>query len=146
MFDPSILDSGSSKFLNAKYLKTIPQMATKVRIVDGGSREVDDRDNPGKKKTEVYLTVESTIGTFEGQKDMTLNKSNMTILLSGLGANPNSWKGREVGLFFDPTIKFGTDVVGGMRVKVFEADPFAKMAAPTLTVASAPADAEHVPF
>jgi hypothetical protein len=144
MFDPAILDSGSSKFLNAKYLKTIPQMATKVRIIDGGSRRVDDRDNPGKKKTEVFLTVESTIGTFDGVKDMTLNKSNMTTLLSGLGANPNSWKGKVVGLYFDPTVTFGNDVVGGMKVKVFEADPFAKMeSAPPPVVASA---LEEAPF
>jgi hypothetical protein len=144
MFDPAILDSAEGKYVNAKYLKTIPQMATKVRIIDGGSRQVDDRDNPGKKKTEVFLTVESTIGTFDGAKDMTLNKSNMTTLLSGLGSNPNSWKGREIGLYFDPTVKFGNDVVGGMKVKVFEADPFAKMAAVAPT--AAPVEADAIPF
>lgn len=128
MFDVNAL-GGSSKYLNAKFLKTVPQMATKVRITGGGQREREDRDNPGKTKPEVFLTVESTVGTFEGEMEMGLNKSNLGALLDGLGAKPESWIGKEIGVYFDPKVAFQGQAVGGIKVKVFEADPFAKIAA-----------------
>lgn len=145
--DDVLSGGGAGKYLNAKFLKTIPRMACKVTIQSGGSREVDDRDNPGKKKIEIFLRV--TSASFEGEKEMGLNKTNLTTLLDGLGKKSNSWAGREIGVFFDPTVKFGPDVVGGMKVKVFEADPFAAplpvaaaAAAPTVTTTAI----EDAPF
>ena len=153
MFDLNEVAGGDSKFLNAKWLKTIPKMACKVRIVDGGSRtvvEYDDRKKPEaqqRKKKEVYLLVESTTGLFEGSKDMTLNQTNMAILVSGLGDQPNSWRGREIGVYFDPLVKFGDEVKGGLRVKVFEADPFASPSEPVpAAVVAAPVVEDSIPF
>jgi hypothetical protein len=143
MFDTNRL-AGSSKYLNSKFLQTLPDMATKVRIVGGGEREVDDRDNPGKKRWELYLTVVSTHNSFEGEMEMGLNKTNMGLLISGLGKQPNAWKGEEIGVFFDPDVMFGGKPVGGLKVKVFRADPFAKMAAAPAPVAAV--DLEPLPF
>jgi hypothetical protein len=143
MFDTNKL-GGSSKYLNAKFLQTLPEMATKVRITGGGEREIDDRDNPGKKKWELYLTVFSTINSFEGEMEMGLNKTNLAILMTGLGKQPNSWKGEEIGVYFNPDIKFGGKPVGGLSIKVFKADPFAKMAAVAPT--AAPVEADAIPF
>lgn len=143
-FDVNAL-GGSSKYLNAKYLKTIPQMATKVRITGGGQREREDRDNPGKTKPELFLTVVSTVGTFEGEMEMGLNKSNLGALLDGLGQKPDSWIGREVGVYFDPKVAFQGQAVGGIKIKIFEADPFAKLAA--ATPAQAPqVDLQDIPL
>jgi hypothetical protein len=148
-FDINAL-SGSSKYLNAKFIKTIPHMATKVRITGGGQREREDRDKPlpnqpGKfaTKAELFLTVVSTIGSFEGEMEMGLNKTNLKALIDGLGATPNSWTGKEIGVFFDPKVAYQGQAIGGIKVEVFEANPFAKMAA----ASPAPqADLQDIPF
>jgi hypothetical protein len=143
MFDPNDFAGGSGKFLNAKWLKTIPKMACKVRITGGGSRMVPEYEDKTKLKREAFLTVESSTDLFDGVKEMPLNKTNMDILLSGLGGQPNSWVTKEIGVFFDPTVKVGPEVKGGLRVKVFEADPFAPTPPPV--AAAAPVE-DSIPF
>jgi hypothetical protein len=125
MFDPTEFSGGTGKFLNAKWLKEQPKMACKVRITGGGTRMVPEYDDKSKLRKEAFLTVESSTGLFEGEKEMPLNKTNMALLLAGIGKQPSSWIGKEIGVFFDATVKVGTEVKGGLRVKVFEADPFA---------------------
>ncbi len=143
MFNPSDFQGGDSKFLNAKWLKTIDKMACKVRITGGGERMVPEYDDKTKMRKEAFLTVVSATGLFEGTKDMPLNKTNMNILLAGLGKSPAAWVGRQIGVYFDATVKVGSEVKGGLRVKVFEADPFADAPAP----APAPAPVEDpIPF
>jgi hypothetical protein len=135
--------AGAGNYLNSEYLKTLPRMACKVRIVDGGSRERKDIDNPGKTKTELFLLVESTTGTFEGRRDMTLNATNRAILKSRW-PKADSWGGKEIGVFFDPTVAFGGKAVGGLKVKILDADPFADEK-PAAVAASVVAE-EPLPF
>jgi hypothetical protein len=135
--------AGAGNYLNSEYLKTIPRMATKIRILDGGTRERDDRDNPGKKKDEMFLIVESTTGAFQGTKDMTLNATNRAILKSRW-PSAGSWVGKEVGVFFDPSVTFGGKAVGGMKVKILDADPFADEK-PAAVAAPAPVE-DAIPF
>lgn len=144
MFDPNdVFSGGSSKFLNAKYLKSLPKMAVRIRILDGGTRMVADYNDKTKERKEAYLVVDSPDGVFEGTKDMPLNKTNFDILALGLGKTPSAWIGRVIGAYFDPLVKVGDEVKGGLRVKVFEADPFSATPAP----AAAPAPAlEDAPF
>lgn len=130
---------GAGNYLNSDFLKTLPKMACKVRIVDGGSRERDDRDNPGKKKTELFLIVEATQGAFTGTKDMTLNATNRAILKSRW-SSAGSWVGQEIGVFFDPSVTFGGKAVGGMKVKILDADPFADSKPTPAPVAAATDD------
>ena len=146
MFDPNeLLAGGNTKFLNSKFLRTLPKMALKVTITGGGTEMMDDRDKPGQKKKEFFLKVTSDV--FEGEKQMALNKTNLAILVSGLGAQPDGWRNRQIGVFFDPTVKYGGEAVGGLKVKVFEADPFADAAAPVATVATTPGPvADEIPF
>ncbi len=142
MFDPSeVFNSGGGKFLNAKFLKTLPRMACKVCITGGGVEKVPTYEDKTKLKNEAFLTVTST--SFEGEKRMALNKTNYDILARGLGQQPDSWRGKEIGVFFDALVKVGDEVKGGLRVKVFEADPFAEAAPAKVAV---PADSELAPF
>jgi hypothetical protein len=145
-FNPADFAGGDSKFLNAKWLKTIDRMACKVRVVGGGVRDVPDFDDKTKLRKEAFLTVESSTGLFEGTKDMPLNKTNMNLLLAGLGKTPASWAGKEIGVFFDPTVKVGPEVKGGLRVKVFEADPFASAPPPPPPAVSPLAIMDDPPF
>ena len=146
MFNPSDYAGGNSKFLNAKWLKTIERMACKVRITGGGERMVPEYEDKTKLKKEAYLTVVSATGLFEGEKELALNATNMNILLAGLGKSPGTWVGREIGVFFDPTVKVGNEVKGGLRVKVFEADPFATpVPAAVAAPVTVPAD-DSIPF
>lgn len=142
--NPAEFQGGDSKFLNAKYLKTLPKMACKVRIVGGGTRMVPTYDDKSKLKKEAYLTVASATGLFEGEKDLALNTTNLNILVSGLGAQPGAWVNKEIGVFFDATVKVGSEVKGGLRVKVFEADPFASTPPPAPV--SAPVVDDSIPF
>lgn len=145
MFNPSDYAGGDSKFLNAKWLKTIDKMACKVRITGGGERMVPEYEDKTKMKKEAFLTVVSSTGLFEGAKDMPLNKTNMNLLLAGLGKSPESWRGKEIGVFFDATVKVGSEVKGGIRVKVFEADPFATVTTPPPSAAPA-TELADIPF
>lgn len=149
MFDPNAVfgPGGGGKFLNAKFLKDLPKMACKVRILSGGMREEDDRFNPGKKRKVAFMNVESTTGLFEGTKEVEVNRTNSDILKAGLGPS-TSWIGREIGIWFDPTVKVGTEVKGGMRFRVLEADPFAAPGNSTPAPAPAPAPKveEEIPF
>ena len=146
MFDPNEFSSGPGKFLNAKWLKEQPKMAVKVRITGGGTQMVPEYEDKTKLRKEAFLMVESSTGLFEGEKQMPLNKTNMNLLLTGIGKQPNSWVGKEIGVYFDPTVKVGPEVKGGLRVKVFEADPFATPVPAAVIAAAAPAVDDSIPF
>lgn len=148
MFDPSEFQSTGGKYLNAKWLKTLPKMACKVVITGGGSRKVPSFKDKNVLVSEAFLTVTSSTSLFEGEKDMVLTGPNMDVLLAGLGRQPDSWRGKEIGVFFDPLVKIAGEVKGAMRVKVFEADPFADAAPatpPPAPAAPAGLDAD-IPF
>jgi hypothetical protein len=132
MFDPK--DFLGNK-INAEYLQSLPVPAVKGIIVGGGVANFKD----GSKSP--FLKLTSPSGQWEGEKEMTLNKTNLAILKAGLGQQPNAWIGREIGAFFDPTVTFGGKVTGGIKVKVITPDPFAT----TPDIAPAPV-ADAIPF
>ena len=56
----------------------------------------------------------------KGVKPMVLNKTNSKTMAK-LAKSPmmECWKGTMVQIYYDPTIKFGRDVVGGVRIRTF---------------------------
>lgn len=56
----------------------------------------------------------------EDVKPLILNKTNPKIIAS-LFKSPmlSDWDNKKIQLFFDPTVKFGKEVVGGVRVRPF---------------------------
>lgn len=62
---------------------------------------------------------EKVVVTFKGaKKKLVLNKTNATRIAKMYGNDTEQWLGKPVTLYFDPTIKFGRETVGGVRVRI----------------------------
>jgi hypothetical protein len=48
---------------------------------------------------------------------MLLNKTNLRLLASMLGDDTDMWLGKEVEVYHDPSISYGGQLVGGLRVR-----------------------------
>ncbi len=55
--------------------------------------------------------------SFQGCKDMVLNKGNGTVLYEAYG-EPENWPGKPVEIFVDPNVMFGGKRTGGLRLRV----------------------------
>lgn len=125
----------AGKRLNKDFLESLPDMACKVTITGGGVANFKD----GTKSP--FLTV--TGDTFEGEKELILNATNRNMLGVAFGKQPDAWKGRLIGVYFDPTVSMGGKPVGGVRVQILRKDPFAP---PAGSVVPAAVAAEQPPF
>lgn len=67
-------------------------------------------------KTEVEVVAHFS----DGNKPLILNKTNMKTIQK-IYKTPyiEDWRGRKIQIFYDPTVKFGRDVVGGLRIRDF---------------------------
>lgn len=54
----------------------------------------------------------------DGMKPMILNKINAETLSDSFGDDSDTWEGKEVELYVDPNIRFGSKKIGGIRVRV----------------------------
>ncbi len=66
-------------------------------------------------------TEEEVVAHFsDGNKPLILNKTNMKTIQK-IYKTPyiEDWKGRKIQIFYDPTVKFGREVVGGLRIRDF---------------------------
>ena len=52
-----------------------------------------------------------------GVLPMLLNKTNLRLLASMFGDDTDDWRGKEVEVYHDPTISYGGQLVGGLRVR-----------------------------
>lgn len=56
----------------------------------------------------------------DGNKPMILNKTNMKTIAKIYGTPYiEEWKGRAVQIYFDANVRFGRDIVGGLRIRPF---------------------------
>lgn len=62
----------------------------------------------------------------EYDRGLLLNKTNIRLVASILGNDTNSWMGRQIVVYNDPTVAFGGRVVGGIRLRA----PKSQAAAP----------------
>jgi hypothetical protein len=122
MFDLNQFGNAGKK-LNADFLKTMPKMAVKGIISGGGVAQLKKDD--GSPDPKPFLSITSPVGTWEGEKELILNATNRNILKATYGDQPNAWIGKEIGIYFDPTVTFGGKAIGGVKVKGFAPDPFA---------------------
>ena len=75
----------------------------------------------------------------EGTKKLTLNQTNLKILVKHFGTKTSGWIGKRVQLYYDENVSFGNALVGGLRLRI------SKAARPAPTVE--PEDPEgSVPF
>ena len=82
-----------------------------IAVIDYVQRE-EVTGTGGKKEFE-------TVAHFsDGNKPMILNKTNMKTIAT-IYKTPfiEEWKGRAIQIYYDPTVKFGRDVVGGLRIR-----------------------------
>ena len=56
----------------------------------------------------------------DGNKPLILNKTNMKTIQK-IYKTPyiEDWKGRKIQIYYDPTVKFGRETVGGLRIRSF---------------------------
>lgn len=78
----------------------------KVFTVTGTS---DYRDDKGRAKVNIHL-AEAPDRPFK------TNATNLRLITIGWGSDDAAWPGRRIKLGGDPTVTFGRDVVGGIRV------------------------------
>lgn len=72
------------------------------------------KDPTGKNK-------EAVVAHFsDGNKPMVLNKTNMKTISKIFGtAYIEEWKGRSIQIYFDPSVRFGRETPGGLRIRTF---------------------------
>lgn len=68
---------------------------------------------PGSSKKELKTVLAFKNAT----KRLVLNKTNIVNVKSHYGEPLVDWIGKPVTLYFDPTVKFGRDTVGGVRIR-----------------------------
>jgi len=68
---------------------------------------------PGRTEKEYKVVI-----SFQGaKKRLIINKTNAARIKSHHGPWTKNWPGKQVTLYFDPSVRFGKQVVGGVRVK-----------------------------
>ena len=55
--------------------------------------------------------------TFEGDRCLGLNKTNLALLAKWFGKRASAWRGKQVTVYRDESIQFGGRLVGGLRVR-----------------------------
>jgi len=97
------------EYYDSEYLKgdALPPEGRTFTITDKSRDEVEGKDG---KEHKLALTL-------TGGVRFLVNVTNATYMARLFGSiYPADWVGRAVTLQFDPTIKFGSDTVGGIRV------------------------------
>lgn len=54
----------------------------------------------------------------EDIKPLIVNKSKLKPIVTKYGFETDAWIGKQVTLYFDPTVRFGKELTGGVRVKM----------------------------
>jgi hypothetical protein len=120
-----------SSFLSGTYYKKsdLEGSEDQLLLTIAGVEKVEFRDQKtGETETRLQLTFEG-----EDTKKLTLNVTNLKILVKHFGSKSSGWIGRRIVLYLDENVTFGSSLVGGLRVRV----PRASKAAPLTTVAEA---------
>ena len=92
---------------------SIPQGSDLIAIID---RVVNEKVQSVNGKSEEKMVVYFS----DGNKPLVLNKTNAKIIQK-IYNSPyiEDWKGRAIQIYYDPTIRFGREKVGGLRVRPF---------------------------
>lgn len=97
--------------LESKYLKKEDLRGEEVAVTVGKLTKVNlarDDEDPKYKWTVKFQ---------EFAKPMVLNKTNLKRMFKHLGDDTTDWEGNQVIVYFDDTVMFGDEEVGGLRIK-----------------------------
>ncbi len=103
------------KYINKEALKDGPKQFT----IQGISKTTFEAKN-GRPEQEV---LQLELG--DDRKFSLSTKINIRILMNAYGRSTANWIGKEIILYVDPNVMFGTSVMGGVRVRI--PDPGAAM-------------------
>mgnify|MGYP007037123732 CR=1 FL=1 len=62
----------------------------------------------------------------EDVKPLIVNKTKLKPLVNKYGFDTDSWIGKKATLYFDPTVRFGKEITGGVRIKIPVDEPLQK--------------------
>ena len=97
-----------------------------TQFVTGNYLGKDDIDVTGQDITITEIKIEQVkdeprpvlISLTSGLKPWILNKTNINILSALFGTESTAWHGKTINIYNDPTITFGGQVTGGLRVRM----------------------------
>ena len=92
---------------------------TKVTIVGCVIEEV----GPDKEKRPILVFKPSSKFPNHERPSIVLNQTNANIIKGAYGSDTNAWTDKVVGLWVDPNVQFGKQMVKGLRIKVFQPEP-----------------------
>ena len=102
-----------SEFLSGAYFKKTDFTDTDEQraLVIAGVERVDFKGQDGP-ETKLQLTFT------DETKKLTLNQTNLKILVKRYGKKSSDWIGKSVVLYLDENVMFGSNAVGGLRLRV----------------------------
>lgn len=92
------------------------------RFLKGGLLKVPTTLTIASVSTEILQTAgnkkeeKPTLGFMEEPKQWIPSKTDGLVMRAIFGRNPQEWKGKRVTLHFDPSVRFGRERVGGVRI------------------------------
>lgn len=126
---PDISQMKSSKYWKADDLKPGPQLLNMLNVTE------ENVAMAGQKPEMKWCLHFSN-----SDKPMVLNPTNMDLIALATGhSNTDDWAGKQIVLYYDPTIQMGGKIVGGIRARA----PRLKNPAPA--VPPAPRPVAHTP-
>ena len=81
--------------------------------------------------------------TFEGDRCLGLNKTNLALLAKWFGKKPSAWTGKQITVYRDESISFGGRLVGGLRVRKPSKQD---VSMPVESAAAEVGDSDNIPF
>ena len=98
----------------SRYLSVADVGNKKIRTRISKVRKEEMRTENGKMRTKFVLYLESL------DKPMVVNSTNKDELVTALGKNPRGWVGASIGIFVDPSVMYGGQKKGGLRLRVLQ--------------------------
>lgn len=129
---PHISQMLQSKHLTRSDIESTGQRFVPVTIRTVSAQQFRGR-NGGPPETAWFIYFN------EAQKGMKLNSTNIKALAAAFGEQTEAWHGKKVRLYVDPTVQFGGQTVGGIRIQTPNA------AAVTQNAFGAPAAGQPAP-
>jgi hypothetical protein len=110
------MGQSASSFLGGSFLKAEALKASgPVRGVIT-STKVETFEARDGKPAQNSLAIVLDMG--QEEKTLTLNKTNLRVLIAAFGDDTDKWEGRTIVAYFDPNVSYGGRMTGGVRVKV----------------------------
>jgi hypothetical protein len=72
---------------------------------------------PGRSAKASKIVIGFKTGKGAAKKRLVCNKTNVRAIKSHYGREVCDWVGKAVTLYFDPSVKFGRETVGGVRIR-----------------------------